>query len=164
MSNEEGSRYQVSTQTASMLTGKNVRTLQRWQSEKGIQATQVDSGRRGVGTVKLMIDLSSLAPYIPVPLDDAKMKRIAVADTGDADAQNDVGLYFFMAEEYGIAFSWFEAAASKGHADAMDWLAACYLKAYGVSGSPALGLKWLGEAAAHGHAIAQFKIDSMNLK
>jgi len=161
VSDRSQARHYVSTQTAAMLTGKSVRTLQRWQDEGTLHGVEMDGVRRGAGGIKLMLYLDSLAPYIPVPLDDKKKAMMTRADSGEAEAINEVGLYFYAAEQYGIAAPWFQAAAGKGHADAMELLSTCYLKGLGVEKCLALGLKWLGEAAAHGHAIAQFKIDSM---
>lgn len=164
MSDKGHAGYYVSTQTAAMLTGKSVRTLQRWQDEGTLHSVEMEGARRGAGGVKLLLDLHGLAPHVPIPLDDEKMAMMVRADGGEAEAMNEVGLYFYGADQYEIAVPWFEAAAGKGHADAMELLSTCYFKGIGVETSPALGLKWLGEAAAHGHAIAQFKIDSMNLK
>ena len=151
----------VGTQTAAMLTGKTIRTVNNW-LESGIISGKQVPAERGPSGLLWKIDLSSLAPFIPVPVKE--QEAILLADSGDADAQNDVALHFFTADQYGIAVPWFETAAAKGHADAMEWLATCHFKGLGVEKNQAMGLKWLGEAATREHAIARFKIDSMNLK
>jgi len=163
MSDRSQTRHYVNTQTAAMLTGKSVRTLQRWRDDGSLHGMEMEGVRRGAGGIKLMLDLDSLAPHISIPLDDEKKLMMTRADNGEAEAMNEVGLYFYAAEQYGIAVPWFQAAADKGHADAMELLSTCYIKGLGVEKSHALGLKWLGEAAAHGHAIAQFKVNSLNL-
>lgn len=156
--------HYVSTQTAAMLTGKSARTVQRWQDEKILHGVVMEGVRRGAGGVKLMLDLDDLAPHIPVPLDEEKKAMMVRADGGEAEAMNEVGLYFYGAEQYEIAIPWFEVAAGMGHADAMELLSTCHLKGLGVEKSMALGLKWLGEAAAHGHVIAKIKLESITVK
>ena len=83
------------------------------------------------------------------------------ADAGDTGAKNALGLAFYAAGRYAIAAAWFAAAARQGHVGAMDWLGTCYLKGQGVTRGKALGLKWLSEAAARGHLIAQHKVDAL---
>lgn len=152
----------VGTQTAAMLTGKTIRTINNW-LESGILSGKQVSAERGPSGLLWKISLSSLIPFIPVPVNDEEREAMLLADAGDTDARNEVALHFFTADQYGIAVPWFEAAAAKGHADAMEWLATCHFKGLGVEKNQAMGLKWLGEAAVRGHAIAGFKIDSMNL-
>ena len=83
------------------------------------------------------------------------------ADEGDPAAKNALGLSFYAAGQYPMAAGWFEAAARQGHVDAMDWLGNCYLKGQGVTRDKAPSLKWLSEAAAHGHSIAQHRVDAL---
>jgi hypothetical protein len=154
-------QYLISTQTAALLTGKSVRTLQRWAEEGNIRGLEKAGERRGAGGVKLLIELPSLIPHLSIALDGGRMATIVAADGGAADALREVGLYFLAEDQAATALLWLEAAAAKGDSDAMDWLSCCYFMGIGVSSNPALGLKWLGEAAARGHALALQKIAAL---
>ncbi|MGC9129154.1 MAG: hypothetical protein ACP5GA_10565 [Acidithiobacillus sp.] len=154
-------QYLISTQTAALLTGKSVRTLQRWADEGHIRGLEKDGERRGAGGVKLLIELPSLIPHLSLALDAERMATIVAADTGAADALREVGLYFLAEDQAATALLWLEAAAAKGDSDAMDWLSRCYFQGVGVESNVALGLKWLGEAAARGHTLALQKIQAL---
>lgn len=159
MNRESHTEQYISTLTAAMLTGKSVRTLQRWRDEGTLQGMEIDGVRRGSGGIKLMISLNSLAPHISIPLDDEKSAMIIRADHAEPEAMNAVALAFYGAGQYGIAVSWFEAAAGKGHLDAMDWLSDCYINGVGVEKNDARAIQWLGKAAEHGHRIAIAKLE-----
>jgi len=152
-------QYLISTQTAALLTGKSVRTLQRWADEGHIRGIEKAGERRGAGGVKLLIELPSLIPHLSLALDAERMATILAADAGAADALREVALYFLAENQAATALLWLEAAAAKGDSDAMDWLSRCYFEGLGVERSIPLGLKWLGEAAARGHALALRKIE-----
>ena len=78
---------------------------------------------------------------------------------GDATTTlTDAGTYFYKSKEYKIAVGWFEVAAKKGCADAMDLLSMCYINGIGVGKNHALGIQWLGKAAALGHSVAKVKL------
>ena len=59
------------------------------------------------------------------------------------------------------AIYWLELAARQDYADAMHWLARCYLDGNGVAPDEYLGLMWLSKAAAHGHRISQGQLQVM---
>ena len=155
------SEQYVSTLTAAMLTGKSVRTLQRWSEEDAIQGMEIEGVRRGSGGIKRMVSLNSLASHIPIPLDDDVSAMILRADHEEPEAMNTVALTFYGAEQYKIAVQWFEAAAEKGHPDAMDWLSDCYVNGIGVEKNDAKAIQWMGKAAEHGHRIAIAKLDAL---
>ncbi len=143
-----------------MLAGVTTRSILRWIEDGTITGEQCP-GRRGATDTAWKVSLNSLEGRIPLVLDDQIVQHIIHADEGAPEAKNVLGLTFYAAGQYPIAAAWFEAAARQGHLDAMDWLGTCYLKGQGVTRNKALGLKWLSEAAAHGHIIAQHKVDTL---
>ncbi|MHB0872564.1 MAG: tetratricopeptide repeat protein [Acidithiobacillus ferrooxidans] len=150
----------IRTPTAAMLAGVTTRSILRW-IEDGTMTGEQCAGRRGATDLVWKVALDSLKGRIPLTLDGQIVQHIIHADEGDPAAKNALGLSFYAAGQYSIAAGWFEAAARQGHVDAMDWLGNCYLKGQGVSRDKALGLKWLSEAAAHGHSIAQHRVDAL---
>ncbi len=144
----------ISTQTASLLTGKVTRTIYRW-ADEGFLRTRQENGR-------LQIELASLAHAIHIPLTEALEKAIQGAEDGLATDMHRTGLFFLEGKAPEIALRWFEQAARKGHLDAMDWLARCHADGTGTEPCLALALRWLGEAAAHGHPVAQAKVEALD--
>ena len=133
----------VSTQAAALLTGKSVRTVHNWLESgvimgKAVPATHIPGGQMW------QIDLSSIAANVQTEMTDEFLECVRRADAGDAKEMNNVGTYFYKSKEYKIAVGWFEVAAKKGCADAMDLLSMCYINGIGVGKSHALGIQWLG--------------------
>ncbi len=159
----DSSRFLISTQTAALLTGKSMRTIQRWREDGSIESAAPEGEQRRAGDAKFLIYLPGLAGHCPVALDAELMTQVVAADHGDPDAMNAVALRFFGAGLHEQAVKWFECAAVKGHADAMDWLGLCYLRGFGVAQSRILWLRWLADAAAHGHRLAAQKIAAIQI-
>ena len=153
----------ISTQTAALLAGKSVRTINNWLESGSISGKRVHA-ERGPGGLMWEIDLASMAAYIPMDMADACVQEITRAEAGDADGMNNVGTYFYAANACKIAAVWFEAAAKKGHADAMEWLSICHLNGIGVEKNHALGIQWLGKAAALGHSVAKAKLRALGFE
>lgn len=153
----------ISTATASLLTGKATKTLYRWVDDGTLPARQEDGewGGSKIGG-KLVFALSDLAPYLQIPVNPELEAELSKVERGLADGFNEVGLLFAQANLYEIAIKWFEMAAKKGHVDAMDWLSTCYLEGLGTAVDYPRALEWLGRAAAVGHPIAKAKIESIN--
>ncbi len=147
----------VSALTAGMLTGKNDRTIRRWCADKSIAAVP------GEGKGKYGIPMAEIAGHIPIPWNSDRSVMAVRADQGDTEAMNEVALYFMTEDQYELAFPWFHLAAEKGHPDAQHWLFKCYFKGWGTEQNKALGLRWLGESANNGHAIAQAQIKAFNI-
>ncbi len=165
MNNEGKAPYIICTYTAAMLTGKSVRTVQRWISDDELPSISSGSSEQtGANITKAMLDITSLASQIPIPLTDDTITAILRAESGEAEGINSVGLYFYGAGQYKIAVGWFESAAKKGHADAMEWLSICYLNGIGVEKNHALGVQWLGKAAALGHVFAKTKLQALGFE
>ena len=110
------------------------------------------------------IDLSSIAANVPTEMTDEFLECVRQADAGDADGMNNVGTYFYRSKEYKIAVTWFEAAAKKGHADAMELLSMCYINGNGVEKNHAQGIQWIGKAAALGHSVAKAKLQALGFE
>jgi TPR repeat protein len=153
----------VGAKTAAMLTGKCARTIRRWAAIGEIQSVMVGNGRQGAANTKHLFDLSSLAPHIPVKMTKKFIQSVMKAEAGDTKCLVDVAAHFLSCKQPSVAILWFEEAAAKGDASAMNTLSECYLKGLGTERNDALGLKWLGEAAIHGNAIAQAKIETLSL-
>ncbi|MBU2834098.1 tetratricopeptide repeat protein [Acidithiobacillus ferriphilus] len=163
MDTSRDSSTYISTQTAALLAGKSVRTINNWLESGSINGKRVHA-ERGPGGLMWEIDLASMTAYIPMDMADACVQEIARAEAGDADGMNNVGTYFYAANACKIAAVWFEAAAKKGHADAMEWLSICHLNGIGVEKNHALGIQWLGKAAALGHSVAKAKLRALGFE
>ena len=115
----------------------------------------------GGGNGKSMVHLDSIKPYIAMPLEADDFALLRLADRGDATAQNDLALIFLANGKPRGAIAWLEMAARQDHADAMHWLARCYLEGNGVARDDNLGMMWLSKAAAHGHLISENQLRLM---
>ena len=113
------------------------------------------------GNGKSMVHLDSIKPYIAMPLEADDFALLRLADRGDAAAQNDLALIFLANGKPRGAIAWLELAARQDHADAMHWLARCYLEGNGVVRDDNLGMMWLSRAAAHGHLISENQLQLM---
>lgn len=113
------------------------------------------------GNGKSMLYLDSIRPHMTIPLAPEDLLLVQQADRGDPAAQNDLALIFLAGGKTRGAIYWLELAARQDYADAMHWLARCYLDGNGVAADDHLGLMWLSKAAAHGHRISQGQLQVM---
>ena len=113
------------------------------------------------GNGKSMVHLESIKAHIAIPLAPEDFSLVQQADRGDPAAQNDLALIFLSSGRTRGAIYWLELAARQDYADAMHWLARCYLDGNGVAPDDHLGLMWLSKAAAHGHLISQGQLQVM---
>lgn len=110
----------------------------------------------------MRIDLISMAKHIPTELTDEFLESVKNAETGDAQETTNVATYFYKsADTQKIAVSWFELAAKRGNADAMNWLWDSYYHGYGVEPDFAVAIQWLGKAAKHGSIMAQATVEGL---
>jgi TPR repeat protein len=153
----------ISTATASLLTGKATKTLYRWVDDGALSAKQ-ESGEWGGSKIggRLLFSLPDLSPYLEIPITPELEAELEKVERGLADGYNEIGLLFAEATRYDIAIKWFEMAAKKGHIDAMDWLSTCYLEGLGTKVDLPRALEWLGRAAAAGHPVARAKIEAID--
>lgn len=145
----------ISLDAAAAMTGKGRRTLYR-QIAEGKMAKQPKDARG-----RSMIALAEVVDLVGFPLDDDDLAMIVRADSGDAEAQDDVGQMFYAAGAFDAAIYWLREAAAQEHPDAMQWLGTCYAAGQGVPKDVNLSVMWIAKAAAHGHAIAEHQIRSM---
>jgi TPR repeat protein len=145
----------VSIETAVAVTDRSRSTWWRHLSEGKV--TRVADDARG----RAMLAWADVASEVAVPMDADQLALVLRADAGDAEAQNELGQIFLSAEKFKSAFHWLRQAAGKNNADAMQWLAHCYVSGYGVPKDDNLCMMWLAKAAAQGHVIAQAQMDGL---
>ena len=80
------------------------------------------------------------------------------ANSGDASAQNALGLHYFSGNgvdiNYKDAFRWFRMAADKGNVHAMYNLGCCYFDGYGINKNYSFAVEWFQKAADKGNVDA----------
>ncbi|MDR2463570.1 MAG: hypothetical protein LBD30_07305 [Verrucomicrobiales bacterium] len=88
---------------------------------------------------------------------------------GLPQAQYELGVIYYQAENYLQATGWLLRAARQGHADAQSQLAVCYTFGHGVPQDRDKAIDWLTKAANQGNANARFNLgicyeDGINVK
>lgn len=139
----------ISIDTASAITELSRRTW--WRRISTSEVTRVTDDDRG----RAMLLWKEVEPHICVAMETEDKNFVLLADAGNADAQDDIGQLFLMAEKHQAAFYWFQQAAQQNNRDAMNWLGHCYVNGRGVPKDENLGMMWIAKAAALGHVIAQ---------
>jgi uncharacterized protein len=88
-----------------------------------------------------------------------------LADQGDAQAQDLLGLMYFkgdyVQQDYAQAMKWYRLAADQAHADAQNNLGLMYEAGQGVPQNYAEAMKWYRLAADQGNADAQYNLGLM---
>jgi TPR repeat protein len=146
----------ISLAAAITLTEWSERTFWRRFADGSVKR-EVESGGNG----KSMVHLESIEAHFAIPLAPEDLALVQQADRGDPSAQNDLALIFLAGGKTRGAIYWLELAAKQDCADAMHWLARCYLDGNGVAPDDYLGLMWLSRAAAQGHLISQGQLQAM---
>lgn len=82
------------------------------------------------------------------------------ADKGDADAQLEVGIFYYLGrmrsgKNYSKALLWFEKSANQGNADATNYLGVMYQYAYGVEKDVNKAYNYYLKGAEKGNCYAQ---------
>lgn len=89
----------------------------------------------------------------------------SLAKSGDAEAQNNLGLLYAngegVAQDIKQAAEWYRKAAAQGHAEAQVKLGMMYDLGYGVAQDYKQALEWIRKAAVQGHAKAQYNLGFM---
>ena len=111
---------------------------------------------------------AALAAYKDGDWAAARDKFAALAETGDALAQHNLGtLYVFgkgVPQDYGRAVNWYRKAASQGFVDAQYALGLMYSDGYILlPEGDAAARRWFGKAAAQGHDEAAQKLASLGV-
>ena len=159
-SNHESPVFYISTQTAALLSGKTIRTIHNWLESGSIKGKAIKAGHLPGGQI-VRVDISSMAKQIPTELTDKFLACVKHAEAGDAQDTTNVATYFSMSGAHKIAVSWFELAAKRGNADAMEWLWDSYYYGYGVEPDFAIAIQWLGKAAKQGAMMAQTVVEGL---
>ena len=146
----------ISLAAAITLTEWSERTFWRRFADGSVKREMESSGNG-----KSMVHLDSIKPHMTILLAPEDLALVQQADRGDPAAQNDLALIFLASGKTRGAIYWLELAAKQDYADAMHWLARCYLDGNGVPPDDHLGLMWLSRAAAHGHRISQGQLQVM---
>lgn len=160
MTTSDDSSLLICAQTAALLTGKTDRTIINWLESGTIKGKTVYAGHLPRGQI-WKIDLSSMAEHIPTKLTDEFIESVKKAEAGDAQATTNVAIGFSMAGAHKIAATWFELAAKRGHADAMNWLWDIYYLGCGIEPDFATAIQWLGKAAKQGSMLAQATVEGL---
>lgn len=142
----------ISIDTAVMITDISRRTLWRRVKEGLLPKEQFDS--RG----RTMVAVTAIKEMLSLPITDEDLQLLAMADGGDAESQNEIGVMFLELDRAETAAHWFALAAKQEHVDAMHHLSRLYYLGYGVKQDEAQGQLWLAKAAAYGHKIAQAQL------
>jgi hypothetical protein len=123
----------------------------------GVLKRSVESGGGG----RVMVDFASIRPHSCIPLEEEDIELLSQADTGQAEAQNDLALLFLQNDKPRSAIFWLELAVKQDYADAMHWLGRCYIDGNGVVKDENMGLMWIAKSAAAGHKISQAYMQAM---
>lgn len=110
-----------------------------------------------------MLTLADLVPMLCVSIEQEDYELLADADSGNADAQNDLAQLFLDANKPDIALHWMQLAADQDHADAIHNLAILYIKGISLKKDVTKGLMWLAKAASLGHPIAKQQIATLQI-
>lgn len=102
---------------------------------------------------------SWFAKLFASPSDGAAEKLLADAESGDAQAQFDIGLRCSNGSGKSLDFwqaaAWYLKAANQDHAKAQFVLGVMYADGRGVPQDDVKALMWIGKAAQRGYAEAQ---------
>jgi TPR repeat protein len=147
---------QVTIQTAASLTGCSTRTIRR-----RLTAGLLKNKGGDADSSKPMVSFESIKPDLCIALNPDDIELIKSADSGDADAQNDLALLFLENDKFKSAGYWLELAAGQNVSDAMQLLGDCYLKGKGLPKDNNLAIMWIAKAASLGHSIATAQMASL---
>lgn len=137
--------------TAATLLGVSKRTV--WRRIAEGKLTPLDASQPGEAT---LIPLSQVLALASLNLSAEDQALVLAAERGDPAAQCDLGLLLHVwGKKSGPALYWLEQAAQQFYPGALYWLGRCYLLGEGVQQDDSLGLRWLEQAAACGHPLAQ---------
>jgi TPR repeat protein len=74
---------------------------------------------------------------------------------GDQESQFELGLEYYLKDNFEEAARWLRNAASRGYPSAQDMLGYMYYKGLGVTQNPEEAFQWFQKAADQGHVDAQ---------
>ncbi len=139
----------ISLDAAVIIGGRSKRTWWRRISEGSV--TRLENDARG----RTMLSFEEVLPLICFPFEGEDLGLILTADSGDIEAQNEIGQMFSSVDKHDIALYWLRMAADQGHPDAMQNIGILYISGKGVERDENLGIMWIAKSASCGHQIAQ---------
>jgi TPR repeat protein len=105
-----------------------------------------------------ILSLVCLSAFAEVTPGDFFKNRRDQAVMGDADAQYDIGRFYYYKKDPVEAVKWFRMSAEQGYVEAQLILGLYYAEGDGVSKDQAEAVKWYRKAAEQGHAKAQHNL------
>jgi len=148
-------RRSISLDAAIVITEQSKRTL--WRRVTDGLITRVGSDARG----RALLAFDEVMPFICIDLEAEELSDIQKADTGDANAQNEIGQLFIMRGKPKAGLFWLMAAAEHDHADAMRHVGNLYIAGTGVPKDVHNGVSWIAKAASFGSLIAKTQINEI---
>jgi hypothetical protein len=149
----------ISLAAAITLLNQSERTLRRRIAE-GVLPKVVDEG----GSNRTLLPFDVVLAQACIPLDPEDMRLLEHADSGNMQAQSDLGLLFLAHGQHEGALYWLEQSAKQGCSEAMHWLGRCHAEGVGMKRDEDLGMMWLANAAAHGHIISKAQMQAFREK
>jgi TPR repeat protein len=146
----------ISRATAATLTDLSEYTLRRRISE-GVIQSWIEPGPLG----RSMVDFEEIKKNFCIAINEEDLPIIKLADSGNAECQNDLALIFLANKKPKNALYWLNLAAGQKHTDAMYWIGRCYIDGNGVEKNEDTGIMWMAKAASEGHIISQKIMKSM---
>jgi len=137
----------ISVKSYANLCDLSERTIRRYMAMEAIDFITKSSSRT-------LIAFSELTKNCVISLTVGDNDLILQADTGNAEAQNDLGVLFLRHEKPDLAVYWLNLAAKQQQADAMQLLGTCYALGKGVEKNRNLAMMWVAKAASLGSVLA----------
>ena len=144
----------ISVKSYANLCDLSERTIRRYMAMKSIDFITESSSRT-------LIAFSELIKNCVIPLSPEECDLILQADTGNAEAQNDLGLLLLTHNKSTLAIYWLNLAAKQQQADAMQLLGDCYALGKGVEKDSNLAMMWIAKAASLGSVLANQQMDGV---
>ena len=114
------------------------------------------------GAGRAMVEWSAIRASLACPWPEAGIPLLLEADAGHAVSQREVGLELLIAGRPRGARQWLLQAAKREDSEAAYWLSRLHLVGDGAEPDVAGAMRWLGEAARLGHAIARAQIAALS--
>lgn len=140
----------ISLHTAVCITGLSKRTLWRRIADKTLRS---DPGAGPGDQARVAVDDVFALSRFPLTADERDL--VVAADSGTAESQCDLALFFLLKNLDQEAVYWLNKAARQDHLEAMYWLGRCAIAGRGLDADERVGMEWIGKAASHGHPIAR---------
>jgi len=117
---------------------------------------------KAIANISQIVAHSSVIGDLEISKDEVKMieklwLRVGT-DIGDNVCASNLGIVLMLEKSYDEAYRVLKVSARQGNYIAMNNVACCYLRGYGVETDGIKGLRWLKKAAKSNSSIAKFNI------